>query len=34
MSHAEGWNHSFERLERLATTGDAGPDEWACAPRT
>lgn len=31
-SHAEGWNHFFERLERLATTGDAGPDEWAWAP--
>jgi uncharacterized protein (TIGR03086 family) len=30
--HAEGWNHFFERLERLATTGDAGPDEWAWAP--
>ena len=31
-SHAEGWDHYFERLERLATTGDAGPDEWAYAP--
>jgi uncharacterized protein (TIGR03086 family) len=31
-AHAEGWNHYFERLERLATTGDAGPDEWAYAP--
>lgn len=31
-SHAEGWEHYFERLERLATTGDAGPDEWAYAP--
>ncbi|MGH8893957.1 MAG: TIGR03086 family metal-binding protein [Actinomycetes bacterium] len=30
--HAEGWNHYFERLERLATTGDAGQDEWALAP--
>jgi uncharacterized protein (TIGR03086 family) len=30
--HAEGWNHYFERLERLATTGDAGQDEWAFAP--
>ena len=30
--HAEGWNHYFERLERLATTGDAGQDEWAWAP--
>jgi uncharacterized protein (TIGR03086 family) len=31
-SHAEGWDHYFERLERLATTGDAGQDEWAYAP--
>jgi uncharacterized protein (TIGR03086 family) len=31
-SHAEGWNHFFDRLERLAATGDAGPDEWAWAP--
>ncbi|MGH3383547.1 MAG: TIGR03086 family metal-binding protein [Nocardioidaceae bacterium] len=31
-SHAEGWDHYFERLERVATTGDAGPDEWAYAP--
>jgi uncharacterized protein (TIGR03086 family) len=30
--HAEGWNHYFERLEKVATTGDAGPDEWAAAP--
>lgn len=30
--HAEGWNHFVERLERLAATGDAGPDEWAYAP--
>ena len=30
--HAEGWHHYFERLERVATTGDAGPDEWAWAP--
>src|SRR3954465_27580 len=30
--HAEGWNHYLERLERLATTGDAGLDEWAWAP--
>ena len=29
VSHAEGWVHFFERLERLAATGDAGPDEWA-----
>ncbi len=32
LLHAEGWNHYFERLERFATTGDAGPDEWAAAP--
>ena len=30
--HAEGWNHYFQRLERAATTGDAGQDEWAFAP--
>lgn len=30
--HAEGWNHFLTRLERLAATGDAGPDEWAYAP--
>jgi len=30
--HAEGWIHYFDRLERLATGGDAGPDEWAWAP--
>jgi uncharacterized protein (TIGR03086 family) len=31
-SHLEGWNHFFARLERAASTGDAGPDEWAAAP--
>ena len=31
-SHAEGWNHYLERLEKLASTGDAGQDEWAWAP--
>jgi uncharacterized protein (TIGR03086 family) len=31
--HAEGWNHYVERLERVATAGDAGPDEWAFAPQ-
>jgi uncharacterized protein (TIGR03086 family) len=31
-SHMEGWNHFFERLEKAATNGDAGPDEWAYAP--
>src|SRR5919112_4714104 len=30
--HAQGWNHYLERLERLATTGDAGADEWAWVP--
>lgn len=30
--HAEGWNHYFERLEKVAATGDAGQDEWAWAP--
>src|SRR4051794_28145185 len=28
-AHAEGWQHFFGRLERLAASGDAGPDEWA-----
>jgi uncharacterized protein (TIGR03086 family) len=32
-SHAEGWNHFLDRLERLAGTGDAGADEWAWAPQ-
>lgn len=31
-SHLEGWNHFFGRLEVAASTGDAGPDEWASAP--
>jgi uncharacterized protein (TIGR03086 family) len=31
-SHLEGWKHFFARLERAASTGDAGPDEWAAAP--
>jgi uncharacterized protein (TIGR03086 family) len=30
--HGEGWDHYLARLERLATTGDAGPDEWAATP--
>ena len=30
--HAAGWEHFVERLQRLAATGDAGPDEWAAAP--
>lgn len=32
VGHAEGWNHFLGRLEKLATTGDAGPDEWSWAP--
>ncbi|HEY5248395.1 MAG TPA: TIGR03086 family metal-binding protein [Dermatophilaceae bacterium] len=32
VSHLEGWNHFFTRLERVASTGDAGPDEWASVP--
>jgi uncharacterized protein (TIGR03086 family) len=31
-SHMQGWIHFFERLERAAATGDAGPDEWAASP--
>jgi uncharacterized protein (TIGR03086 family) len=31
-SHLAGWNHFFARLETAASTGDAGPDEWAAAP--
>ena len=31
-SHAEGWNHFLDRLEKLAATGDVGADEWAWAP--
>jgi uncharacterized protein (TIGR03086 family) len=31
-SHAEGWSHYFERLERAAAQGDAGSDEWAAVP--
>ncbi len=33
IAHAEGWNHYFERLEKLASTGTAGVDEWALAPQ-
>lgn len=32
LRHAQGWAHFLERLERLAATGDAGPDEWAWVP--
>ncbi|MDQ4007511.1 MAG: TIGR03086 family metal-binding protein, partial [Actinomycetota bacterium] len=31
-SHAEGWEHFLERLQRAAVTGDAGPDEWDAVP--
>jgi uncharacterized protein (TIGR03086 family) len=31
-SHLEGWNHFLDRLVTVATTGDAGPDEWVAAP--
>ncbi len=31
-SHGEGWSHYLERLQRVAVTGDAGPDEWAATP--
>lgn len=30
--HAEGWHHYLDRLVAVATTGDAGQDEWAWAP--
>lgn len=30
--HAAGWNHFLERLVLAATSGDAGPDDWAAAP--
>jgi uncharacterized protein (TIGR03086 family) len=30
--HAEGWHHYLGRLGRLASTGDAGPDEWGWTP--
>jgi uncharacterized protein (TIGR03086 family) len=28
-SHAAGWTHYLDRLVTAASTGDAGPDEWA-----
>jgi uncharacterized protein (TIGR03086 family) len=31
-SHLAGWNHFLARLEVAASTGDAGPDEWAAVP--
>lgn len=32
VSHLEGWNHFFDRLEKFAATGAVGPDEWAAVP--
>lgn len=32
IGHAQGWNHFMARLVLLATTGDAGADDWAAAP--
>ena len=32
VSHAAGWNHFLDRLEKLTATGDAGADSWAWAP--
>jgi uncharacterized protein (TIGR03086 family) len=29
--HAEGWDHYFTRLEKVANDGDAGPDDWSAA---
>jgi uncharacterized protein (TIGR03086 family) len=31
-SHLAGWNHFLARLELAASSGDAGPDEWAAVP--
>ena len=31
-SHLQGWSHFFDRLERAAASGDAGPDEWSATP--
>lgn len=31
-SHAEGWNHYCDRLSEVASSGDAGPDEWSAGP--
>ena len=30
--HAQGWDHYLRRLEEIAATGDAGPDEFAWTP--
>jgi uncharacterized protein (TIGR03086 family) len=32
VGHLEGWNHFFGRLQRAASTGDAGPDQWVAVP--
>lgn len=32
--HAAGWEHFLGRLEKVAATGDAGPDEWGWAPES
>ena len=32
VSHLKGWDHFFLRLKLAASTGDAGPDEWAAVP--
>ena len=32
INHAEGWEHFLGRLEKLATTGDAGIDDWNGVP--
>ncbi len=34
QAHATGWDHYLERLDRIATSGDAGPDEWAAMPES
>ena len=33
-AHAKGWDHYLERLGRIASTGDAGPDEWSAMPES
>ncbi len=34
QAHAKGWDHYLERLGRIASSGDAGPDEWAAMPES
>jgi len=31
--HTEGWEHYLERLQKVATAGEAGPDEFARVPQ-